>query len=116
MVTLCLLFLRSILSDPCRTISQTLSDGQLTASSTGKRTSLDSVEFIEDIEVDGNKAKSSLNDKGINRSACDYFLVIVLSYLANTHLLKCIRHCVDLDIVRMLSLLKCPHSIFFERK
>ena len=53
-----------------RPISQTLSEGQLPASSCGGGSApLDSSE-VEDLEVDYRDVKSSLNDEGINRYAC----------------------------------------------
>ena len=69
----------SIASGPCncKTISQTLSEGQLSTGTTAKRTSLDSVELVEDLEVDINdKIKTSLNDEGINRCVILIWIIV----------------------------------------
>ena len=56
----------SIATNPAdKSISQTLSEGQLTSGSvTGKNTTVKNSEIVEDLEV---QMKPSLNDEGINR-------------------------------------------------
>ena len=90
----------SVSSDPTGPISQTLSEGQLSATATGTENPPSDGTKLEDLEMDYN-VKASLNDEGINR--------FVLDCSSSLHSKRFMLHFVDFTSILVIVLCKAVH-------